>query len=366
VEEMKELTAGTEEGFVVDRANNTITIYSMKFSTFAIVSSEVYTVTFDANGGTVGTDTMDTEEKLSSLPTPERSGYKFLGWFTEKTSGTKVDTSTVFTQDTTVYAQWERVGYQVQLTAADTTGTIKAGSIVEIDGKQVAVDGNGEIWLENTGSRLMTTYTFATNGAGMPYPTAMYVWHLKWTGDTCKATQISALDNFMVYQGTSIRINHSSNGIRFFTAVPADRLSKLINGTLFTGDLEGYKLVEMGTTYMKSRSNTVLTIDAGVESYVYGNNAGDSFRVFSKNGNTNLFTGMLVGLDGNAATLSMDIVSRPYAILQKGNDKLTIYGGSIVRSVYDVALQNRNTWNAGTDYDNYVEKIISSVEAAKG
>ena len=47
-------------------------------------------------------------------------------------------------------------------------------------------------------------------------------------------------------------------------------------------------------------------------------------------------------------------------------EQITIYGGSIQRSIYYVATQNRNYWAAGTAYDDYVENIIATVEKAKG
>lgn len=55
--------------------------------------------------------------KLSSVPgTPgARSGYTFSGWFTAKTGGTKVTTSYVFNDDTTVYSQWTANKYTVTL-----------------------------------------------------------------------------------------------------------------------------------------------------------------------------------------------------------------------------------------------------------
>jgi uncharacterized protein (TIGR02145 family)/uncharacterized repeat protein (TIGR02543 family) len=67
-----------------------------------------YTVTFDANDGTVDPPTEETDVggKLQDLPTPERDGYAFKGWYTEKSSGTEVTTSTVFNSAATVYAQW--------------------------------------------------------------------------------------------------------------------------------------------------------------------------------------------------------------------------------------------------------------------
>ena len=71
----------------------------------------IYTVTFDANGGKADTTTGTTnaEFKLSSLPTPTYEGYKFKGWFTEATGGSEISADKVYTQDTTIYAQWEKV-----------------------------------------------------------------------------------------------------------------------------------------------------------------------------------------------------------------------------------------------------------------
>ena len=74
--------------------------------------SEIYTITFNANGGAVSVATMTTgtDGKLSSLPTPTRSGYTFNGWYTAASGGDKITTNTVFSADTTVYAQWTHTG----------------------------------------------------------------------------------------------------------------------------------------------------------------------------------------------------------------------------------------------------------------
>ena len=72
-----------------------------------------YTVTFNANGGSVTPASAVTgaDGKLTSLPTPSRSGsYSFNGWYTAASGGTKVTTSTVFTANTTIYAQWTYTG----------------------------------------------------------------------------------------------------------------------------------------------------------------------------------------------------------------------------------------------------------------
>ena len=68
-----------------------------------------YTITLDANGGTVELSTLTTGDgwKLTGdLPTPTRDGYTFAGWFTEATGGEKVTNETVFDKDTTIYAHW--------------------------------------------------------------------------------------------------------------------------------------------------------------------------------------------------------------------------------------------------------------------
>ena len=67
-----------------------------------------FTVTFDGNGGTLSVGNMTTtNQKIASLPGASHSGsYCFDGWYTEKSGGTKVTTTTVFSANTTVYAHW--------------------------------------------------------------------------------------------------------------------------------------------------------------------------------------------------------------------------------------------------------------------
>ncbi len=67
-----------------------------------------YKITYDANGGscTIGSAEADASDKLTSLATPTRDGYSFVGWFTEADGGKKITTDTVFTNDATIYAHW--------------------------------------------------------------------------------------------------------------------------------------------------------------------------------------------------------------------------------------------------------------------
>jgi uncharacterized protein (TIGR02145 family)/uncharacterized repeat protein (TIGR02543 family) len=101
-------SVGYDDGKSVYRYGN----YEMSLFSVRCVQDDstitTYTVTFDANGGTVSTTsgTTGTGWRLVSLPTPTRNGYTFNGWYTATTGGTAVNTNTVFSGNATIYAQW--------------------------------------------------------------------------------------------------------------------------------------------------------------------------------------------------------------------------------------------------------------------
>ncbi|MFI3255483.1 MAG: InlB B-repeat-containing protein [Eubacteriales bacterium] len=69
-------------------------------------SSKVYTVSFNANGGSSVNDReTGTNATLASLPSSSRNGYTFYGWYTALSGGSRISTTTVFSNDTTVYAR---------------------------------------------------------------------------------------------------------------------------------------------------------------------------------------------------------------------------------------------------------------------
>ena len=97
---------------------------------------ENITVTFNADGGTVtpNTKTFPSGTAIGELPTPEYTGYDFLGWFTDNTYTTEVTTQTVFTTSTTIIAKW--------LETQDITVTFNAdGGTVTPNSKTFAPGG---------------------------------------------------------------------------------------------------------------------------------------------------------------------------------------------------------------------------------
>lgn len=107
---------------------NNITLY-------AHWTANKYTVKFDGNGGSDPDAIKVTyDSTYGTLPTPTRTGYKFLGWFTAKTNGTRVKASTKVTITATqqLYAHWQGISVTVSF---DSNGGSDVASItVTYDG----------------------------------------------------------------------------------------------------------------------------------------------------------------------------------------------------------------------------------------
>lgn len=85
------------------------------------VEKKEYTVTFDANGGScnVASAMTGTDGTLETLPEAVYEEHVFDGWYTKASGGEKIDVTTVFEQDTTVYAHWTAESYTITF---DTDG----------------------------------------------------------------------------------------------------------------------------------------------------------------------------------------------------------------------------------------------------
>lgn len=107
------LTCGTVEdnGLLTFAENNgeVITLTEDEFENY-LTSRKV---TFDANGGVLGTETdykmIPYNGLMGELPFVSRDYYQFKGWFTEADGGEEVTAETVMTSlvDITLYAHWE-------------------------------------------------------------------------------------------------------------------------------------------------------------------------------------------------------------------------------------------------------------------
>lgn len=97
-----------------------------------------YTVKFDAQGGkAVASQTVKSGTTIK-MPSTSRSGYKFLGWYTAKTGGSKV-TSLKVTKNVTLYAHWQKnapATIKVQRIELNTDGfSIEVGKTYQVKAK---------------------------------------------------------------------------------------------------------------------------------------------------------------------------------------------------------------------------------------
>ena len=95
-----------------------------------------FTIILYANGGIVFPESKQVTfgGTYGELPLPSRTGYTFLGWFTDITEGTKVDSGTAvdIVEDQLLYAHWSANPYKVIFNGngADVAGTMADQSFV--------------------------------------------------------------------------------------------------------------------------------------------------------------------------------------------------------------------------------------------
>ena len=118
----KKALAFTADGVTVSKpdmttpGNKNVTVEYDGFtdSYMITVGNAKFTVTFDLNYDDAPDATKQSvlEEDYAARPSadPTRSGYRFIGWFTDKATGTEFDFSeTKITSDITLYAHWTEV-----------------------------------------------------------------------------------------------------------------------------------------------------------------------------------------------------------------------------------------------------------------
>ena len=91
-----------------------------------------YTVTYNANGGSCGTASATYQGTALTLPTPTRTGYKFQGWYTAASGGTKIgDAGASYTPSAniTLYAQWEINSYTITVTTSNATVKVNGNAV---------------------------------------------------------------------------------------------------------------------------------------------------------------------------------------------------------------------------------------------
>lgn len=232
---------------------------------------------------------------------------------------------------------------------------------VEIDGVSYVPDQNGDVFVPTKDAKLAFYYEYNKLDGDIheQYPVNMQVALLTYTDEGYQADLPSPLQGTLHYAGSSIRIT-GKKGIRMITGINTQEREKLMEGR------EGYTLLEYGTVvaWDSELKGTVLTLEHPAAKTAFAYKKGEADPVFKVvNGDTQ-FTNVLVGFSNDQCV--PDLSMRPYMKLQdKDGNVLTVYGGTVHRSIGYIALQNRKAFQPGTDSYEYIWGIIHFVYGTK-
>ncbi len=228
--------------------------------------SPVYTVTYNANGGSVTPASASYQGTTLTLPTPTRDGYAFNGWYTAASGGTKIgiggNTYTP-TANITLYAQWKD---PVVVTYDATTNGGSCGTTSQTYlGTALTLPTPND----RTGYTFDGWYTAASGGTKIesPYtPTANITLYAQWTHISYTIT-ISKQNNATVtvdkttayYNETvSVTVSFSQNNNKTLTVKDAS------NNTILSQSAAGtytFTMPASNVTIEASSSGTCFTPD---------------------------------------------------------------------------------------------------------
>mgnify|MGYP004625883483 FL=1 len=177
-ETVKTIPSPTREGYTFKNwtiagnstlVDTTLTIGSESTNLVANYEANKYTVSFNPNGGTVDTSSIEVTygSTYGTLPTPIRDGYNFIGWYTDASGGGAVLASSQvkITESQTLYARWE----EKTINTTSLLNSYKCNNKTVGEGDYVMTyTGNCEVTETSSGEfqiKLLTSGTFRLNGA---------------------------------------------------------------------------------------------------------------------------------------------------------------------------------------------------------
>ena len=149
-----ELPTPTREGYVFDGwftstqytteiTEDTIVVGTQDKILYAKWLGAPYTITFDANGGTVdpSTKTVNFGSPYGELPVPEYTGHIFGGWFDEDDNVITSTNIVNVADDQTLTARWTLENYTISFTT-DGNGTVDVQSLTADYGTAYTISSN--------------------------------------------------------------------------------------------------------------------------------------------------------------------------------------------------------------------------------
>ncbi len=222
----------------------------------------VYTITLESTtGGSLSTNFIQTtgtlyQDQLDGITKTPETGYAFKGWYTTATGYTEVDLDRIYTEDTTIYAQWEEV-----VDAVYSYGIVNDASGNPLEGVSITLMQNGEI-IDTSTSDVMGYYYF-NNIYGGYYNILMEYASLKQT----VAVTLNRMDKVLptlTFYGYAVSSTVTiSNETPVLAVVGMDALAGIVStGSTFT--LELY----VNKTFSQQSMDSILSVLGYRESIV--------------------------------------------------------------------------------------------------
>lgn len=164
-----------------------------------VIRPRTVSVEFNGNGGIVSESTKSyvVGAKYDSLPTATRTSYRFLGWYTAASGGTRIfENTTVVESVTTLHAQWQEnppALKEIYITSENTGDTILSGSSLGLTCMAVFTNG-------------IATTTSSLNGSDVTWSTSDESIGTVAAGGVFKAGRVTSSCTVTVtasYQGVS-------------------------------------------------------------------------------------------------------------------------------------------------------------------
>ena len=237
------------------------------------------------------------------------------------------------------------------------------GQCIYVDGVLTVMDSDGCITLPSENSRVVTSigYLYNSDGYQYPNPYGLQVYFIKRDEDNrLYAERQNSLDALLQYCGSSIKTSGDEKGIRVITGIPTETKELLKMG------LDGWVLSEYGTVvaWDGEIGSGDPTLDMACAKSATAFVSGGQDSVFSYSGSVTQYTNVLTFDTYDKCNPSLAI--RPYLKLTNGAESITIYGGTVHRSIVYIAYQNKDAFSKGTVQNAYIKKIILNCDAPAG
>ncbi len=167
-----------------------------------------YTVTYNANGGTCGSQSATYQGTALPLPTPTREGYEFLGWYNAAEDGDKIgDAGATYTPSAniTLYAQWQINSYTITVTTSNATVKVN-GTTVNNSGT-VSIQYGTQVTVEVTYSESDSRSTTITGADKTTYTSPFNMPAQDVTINATSSSCLAADTLITLADGTQVRVD---------------------------------------------------------------------------------------------------------------------------------------------------------------